>query len=56
MLDVVAKCSLNWNIYMVTSIVILITQMFTIKMRSSNIINKSDAQKHYPNLVLDGIS
>ena len=44
-LKVVAKSYLNWNFFMMTSIVVLNTQMQNIKLRSSILSIKSDAQK-----------
>ena len=41
----VAKCCLNWIFFMAPSIVVLCTQIWNIKMRSSKIINKNIAQK-----------
>ena len=45
-LKVVPKCCLNWtlNCFMMTSIVVVNTQMQSIKFRSSKLVTKSDAQ------------
>ena len=44
-LKVVVECCINWIIFMATSIVVLNTQVYIIKLRSSKLINKSDVQK-----------
>ena len=41
-----AKFCLNWMFFMMTSIVLLNTQMHNIKLGSSKLIIKSDTQKH----------
>ena len=44
-LEVVAKCYSNWNFLMMTSIVMLNTQIWNTKLRSSKLSINSDAQK-----------
>ena len=52
-LKVVAKCCVFWILFMMTSIVVLNTQMYYIRLRSSNLPLNVMLKTNWLNMVLD---